>query len=155
MTTHQRIDRTSSSRDAVIAAWATFATRNRDKVSAVFTADAEWLAPPDNATALAMDGTHHMIGRDRIARFITEEFPRVFVDDVDVEFRGVYADGNVVVVEERMTSTLFHGGHYANDYCFVFELEDGLISRVREYMDTQRGAQWFAEPRPRPPDAAS
>jgi ketosteroid isomerase-like protein len=32
-----------------------------------------------------------------------------------------------------------NGNHYANDYCFVFELRDGLIHRVREYMDTARG----------------
>jgi hypothetical protein len=47
-----------------------------------------------------------------------------------------------------MQATLAHGGHYENDYCFVFELRDGLIHRVREYMDTQRGAAWFARPAP-------
>ena len=46
-----------------------------------------------------------------------------------------------------MRSTLAHGGHYDNDYCFVFELDNGLISRVREHMDTERGAAWFATPR--------
>jgi hypothetical protein len=48
-----------------------------------------------------------------------------------------------VVVEVRLQATLGHGGHYDNDYCFIFELEAGLIKRVREYMDTQRGAAWF------------
>jgi ketosteroid isomerase-like protein len=37
-----------------------------------------------------------------------------------------------------MTATLANGNHYANDYCFVFELRGGLIHRVREYMDTAR-----------------
>jgi uncharacterized protein len=44
-----------------------------------------------------------------------------------------------VIVEQTMTATLANGNHYANDYCFVFELRDGLIHRVREYMDTARG----------------
>jgi ketosteroid isomerase-like protein len=43
-----------------------------------------------------------------------------------------------VIVEESMTSILANGNHYANDYCLVFELRDGLIHRVREYMDTAR-----------------
>ncbi len=47
-----------------------------------------------------------------------------------------------------MQATLAHGGHYDNDYCFIFELENGLIERVREYMDTQRGARWFGQPSP-------
>ena len=44
-----------------------------------------------------------------------------------------------MIVEETMTATLAGGNQYTNDYCFVFELRDGLIHRVREYMDTARG----------------
>jgi ketosteroid isomerase-like protein len=122
-------------------------------VGAVFAADAEWLAPADNATARAIDGTHHLVGRDRIVQFLTSEFGTVFVADVAVDFRGVFADGDTVIVEERMRATLAHGGHYDNDYCFVFVLEDGRIKRVREYMDTQRGTVWFATPQPPPATA--
>ena len=137
----------ATNKQRVIAAWQTFATRDPVRVGAVFTPDAEWLAPPGNATALALDGTHHLIGRERIVRFLTREFHTVFVADVAIDFLGIYADGDHVVVEQRMQATLSHEGHYDNDYCFVFELRDGLIARVREYMDTQRGAAWFREPR--------
>lgn len=37
-----------------------------------------------------------------------------------------------------MTATLANGSQYANDYCFVSQLRDGLIHRAREYMDTAR-----------------
>jgi len=67
----------------------------------VFTEDAQWLAPPANATALALRGSHHMVGRDAIVRFSTVDFPKLFVRDVS----------------------------------------GGRIAFVREYMDTQRGAQ--------------
>jgi uncharacterized protein len=140
----------SKNKDLVLQAWKAFASRDPQQVGAVFAADAEWLAPPENATAVAIGGAHHLVGRDRIVRFLTSEFPQVFVDDVSVDIRGVYADGDTVVVEEHMEATLQHGGHYENDYCFVFELEDGLIKRVREYMDTRRGAAWFQAPAPRP-----
>ena len=56
------------------------------------------------------------------------------------DFRGIFADGDSVVVEVRLCAMLAHGGHYDNDYCFIFEMERGLIKRVREYMDIQRGA---------------
>ena len=139
-----------SSKEIVLRAWGEFASLDPERVAAVFAPDAEWLAPPDNATALAIDGTSHLVGRDRIVRFLTEEFGTVFVADVKVDFTGVFADGDTVVVEERMQATLAHGGHYENDYCFVFEVTDGLITRVREYMDTRRGAAWFAAPQPAP-----
>ncbi|MBN6039589.1 nuclear transport factor 2 family protein [Amycolatopsis sp. 195334CR] len=127
------------SREAVQNAWQAFATYDADQIAAVFTEDAEWLAPPGNATAVALAIPDHMIGRDAIVRFLAEDFPRLFVSDVTVTFHGFHADGDRVIVEETMTATLANGNHYANDYCFVFELRDGLIHRVREYMDTARG----------------
>src|SRR5271170_2657404 len=141
MTTQQA---PTENRQLIIDAWKAFSTRDPERVGAVFAPDAQWLAPPDNATALAIDGTYELFGRDRIVRFITEEFQRVFVSDVAWEIRGIYADGDHVVVEQRFEATLASGGHYENDYCFVFVLRDGLITEVREYMDTQRGAAWFA-----------
>jgi ketosteroid isomerase-like protein len=135
-----------SSKQLIAHAWQAFASRDPGRVAAVFAPDAEWVAPPGNATALALGGTHHLVGRDRIVHFLTCEFGTVFVENVSIDFRGLYADGDTVVVEERMQATLAHGGHYDNDYCFIFELENGLIKRVREYMDTLRGAHWFASP---------
>ncbi|RSM51922.1 ketosteroid isomerase [Actinoplanes sp. ATCC 53533] len=134
------------SKQLVIDAWQAFATRDADRIRDVFTSDAEWLAPAGNATARALDGTHHLVGRDRIVRFLADEFGTVFVDDVSIEFGGFHADGDTVVVEMRLRATLAHGGRYDNEYCLVFELEQGLIKRVREYMDTRRGAAWFRSP---------
>jgi ketosteroid isomerase-like protein len=139
---------TESNRQLVVNAWKAFATRDPDRVGAVFAPDAEWLAPPGNATALALDGTYHLVGRERIVRFLTSEFGTVFVADVSLDVRGVYADGDRVVTEVRLRATLAHGGHYDNEYCFIFDMENGLIKRIREYMDTLRGAAWFRAPQP-------
>ncbi|MGW5722343.1 nuclear transport factor 2 family protein [Amycolatopsis sp. NPDC003865] len=126
-------------REIVQHAWREFASHDAGRIAAVFTEDAEWSAPPGNATAVALDGPSRLVGREAIVRFLAEDFPRFFVSDVTVTFHGFHADGDRVVVEETMTATLANGNHYANDYCFVFELRDGLIHRVREYMDTARG----------------
>ncbi|WP_433194758.1 nuclear transport factor 2 family protein [Nocardia sp. CA-107356] len=134
---------TQTSRDLIIRAWREFATQDPARIAAVFTPDAEWLAPPHNATARALDGTSHLVGRDRIVRFLATEFPTIFVADRSVDFTAIIADGTTVVVEERMRATLMNGNHYDNEYCFIFELRDGLIHRVREYMDTRRAEEMF------------
>ncbi|TDE20801.1 nuclear transport factor 2 family protein [Nonomuraea mesophila] len=126
-------------RELVQGAWRSFSTRDKDLIASFFAQDAEWLAPSGNATAVALGATHHMVGREAIVHFLTVGFPRMFVADVAVDFRGFYADGDVVVVEETMQATLADGNAYSNDYCFIFQLRDGLIHRVREYMDTAKG----------------
>ncbi|MEV6769875.1 nuclear transport factor 2 family protein [Nocardia sp. NPDC051030] len=130
---------TTDSRAIVQAAWQAFASHDAEQIAAFFTADAEWLAPAGNATAVALDAPSHMIGRQAITHFLAHEFSRLFVSDVAVDFRGFYVDEDRVIVEETMSATLANGNAYRNDYCFVFELRDGLIHRVREYMDTARG----------------
>lgn len=126
-------------KQTIVDAWKTFGSRDAQRIAAVFTEDAEWLAPKGNATALALGFTGHMIGREVIVRFLAEEFHKLFVADVSVEFLGIYCDGRTVIVEERMRATLASGRKYDNNYCFFFEFTDGRISKVREYMDTQRG----------------
>jgi ketosteroid isomerase-like protein len=124
---------------AVTDAWKSFASRDRQRIEAVFTEDAEWLAPRGNATAVALGAPDHMIGPEAIARFLVDDFPRLFVADVAMSFSHLHCDGDTVILEERMRATLAGGRHYDNDYCFVFELREGRIARVREYMDTRKG----------------
>jgi ketosteroid isomerase-like protein len=128
-----------ANKKAAIAAWHAFRTRDPKKIAAAFVEDAEWLAPAHNATAVALDGPWHIVGKDQIARMFATEVRKLFVADVAAEFHGFYADGNIVVIEQRLRATLANGNAYDNDYCFVLELENGLIRRVREYMDTAKG----------------
>ena len=128
-----------ANKKAAVAAWHAFRTRDPTKIAAAFTEDAEWLAPAHNATAVALDGPWHIVGKDQIARMFATEVRKLFVADVAAEFHGLYADGNIVVIEQRLRATLANGNAYDNDYCFVLELENGLIRRVREYMDTAKG----------------
>lgn len=129
-------------KQAVMSAWKAFASGDRARVAACFTPDAEWLAPPQNATALALRDTHHMVGRDRIVHFLVDEFPRLFVRDVRVDFGSIFCEGDTVILEERMRAELANGRRYDNDYCFLFSLDAaGRIRRVREYMDTRKGHQ--------------
>lgn len=132
---------TQTKKRVVQDAWRAFASRDPLRIAAAFTEHVEWVAPEDNATARALNHTNHMVGRDAVVHFLTKEFPKLFVDNVSVDFKGIYADGDTVIVEERMRATLSNGRSYDNDYCFIFTLLGDRISFVREYMDTQRGAK--------------
>jgi ketosteroid isomerase-like protein len=125
-------------KEVVLNAWKTFSSRDATRIAALFTEDAEWIAPAGNATAIALKHTDHMIGPNQIARFIASEMHQLF-SAIDISFRGVYADGDTVIVEERMRATLPGGAPYDNDYCFVFVVAGGRIKQVREYMDTRKG----------------
>ncbi|KRC64195.1 ketosteroid isomerase [Aeromicrobium sp. Root236] len=120
-------------------AWSMFASGDAERILSVFTPDAEWLAPPRNATAEALGISHHMIGAHEIARFLADDFPRLYVSNVTIDFTNMLAAGSTVVVEETMSATLADGSDYVNDYCFIFELDGDRIRRVREYMDTAHG----------------
>jgi ketosteroid isomerase-like protein len=126
---------TEESRELVKRAWSEFATRELERIAGVFSDDAEWIAPSANSTAIALGVTDHMRGADAIAKFIAYGMRRLFTD-VRVAFKGMYADGRFVTVEEEMTATLANGRPYVLTYCFIFECADGRIVRVREYMDT-------------------
>jgi uncharacterized protein len=124
---------------AVVATWQAIGSRDPKQIATKFTEDAEWLAPARNATAVALNRPSHIVGREQIARMFGSEVWKLFISDVRVDFRGLYSDADTVVLEQRMCATLRGGNAYENDYCFVLELENGLIRRVREYMDTAKG----------------
>jgi len=43
-----------------------------------------------------------------------------------------------VIIEMTNRGKLGNGKDYENEYCFVFEVENGKVRRVREYVDTQK-----------------
>ena len=135
---------TEESRALVKKAFAEFASRDRDRIAALFADDADWLAPPDNGTAVALNGPSHMVGAAVIAGFIASDMRRLFLN-MAVSFRGFHADGAIVVVEAHLSSSLPNGRPYENDYCFIFECRDGRIAHVREYMDTLNGHRQLFE----------
>jgi ketosteroid isomerase-like protein len=129
----------TQNRQRIVEMWRAFGSRDEALIASFFHEDAVWTAPHDNATAVALDAPSGFTGAAKIARFIARDFGRLFTNDVISELRGIYADGDVVIVESRLRATLANGRHYDNDYCFAFELEDGRVTLMREYMDTAKG----------------
>jgi len=54
------------------------------------------------------------------------------------EITRAYADGDTVILELTNKAKVSNGKSYENEYCFVFEIENGKIRRIREYTDTQK-----------------
>jgi uncharacterized protein len=55
--------------------------------------------------------------------------PKVLIDTVA-------SNGPLVICETRGQGALADGRPYANSYCWAFEMKDGKVFAIREYMDS-------------------
>jgi hypothetical protein len=92
--------------------------------------DVTWFTPG----TMALSGLK--AGKDAIRQFRFSEL------DIFLELRrtvvGLYGDGNTVILEVRAEGRLRNGDPYENAGCVVWEVENGKIARVRQYVDTQK-----------------
>lgn len=139
----------ASPRDAVMALYQSYATRDPAQIAACLAEDVVWVAPPGNATQVALglgdpddagppDGSNNL-DRAAIVDFMVNDFGQLFVGDVANTFTGLHVAGDHVIAEHRMFATLANGRSYVNDYCFVFRVANGRVAAIREYMDTRGG----------------
>jgi uncharacterized protein len=139
---HARGMQTTTTKDIVLDAWKTFGTRDPERIAAVLTEDAEWTAPASNAAARIL-GYHHLVGRDLILLFLTKQLEETFGTDMTREVTRVVAEGDTVVLQMSLRSTLPSGRPYDNEYCFLVTVRDGRIHRIHEHLDTHRGLVAF------------
>jgi ketosteroid isomerase-like protein len=135
-------------KETVQTLYAAYAAGDPDRIAAVLHPDVIWVAPAGNATQVALGlGSATDAGpprglndldRDAIVAFMTHDYPRFFAN-VTFEPRSMVGEGNLVLAEHRMTATLPNGRPYVNDYCFAYEVADGRVTAIREYMDTRGG----------------
>jgi uncharacterized protein len=148
-----------SPKETVTALYAAFGSGDPARISDLLHADVVWVAPPGNATQVALglgnsedagapNGSNNL-GKHRIVQFMAHNFSRFFMNPRN-EFRSMIAEGPMVVAEHRISATLPNGRAYVNDYCFAYEVRDGKILNIREYMDTRGGwAQVFGKDEPK------
>jgi uncharacterized protein len=148
-----------SPKDTVKSLYAAYASGDPQRIAELLHEDVVWIAPPGNATQVALGlgraghagappGTN-TLGRALIVQFMACNFGRLF-HGVKNEFRSMLAEGDRVVAEHRLSAMLPNGRTYVNDYCFAYEVRDGKVREIREYMDTRGGwAQVFGDEEPR------
>lgn len=76
--------------------------------------------------------------KDRVGieRFVRRGLPAGFPEGLEIELHGIHAANEVAVVEFAGRARTSRGRRYENEYCFVLEFRDGLVLRIREFMDT-------------------
>ena len=63
--------------------------------------------------------------------------------DPKVHVHNMFSRDGWVCVESNSTGGLPDGKVYDNDYCWVFEVSNGKIDKMREYMDSHYTAKLF------------
>ncbi len=76
-------------------------------------------------------------GKDEILKFMSG-VSQTFPEGLQSEIRKTFCDGDTVIIELTNRGKVSNGKSYENEYCFVFELENDKIRRIREYVDTQK-----------------
>ena len=121
-------------KDMVTRTWELFCNGDLKSAFSNMSDDVSWLAP---GHLPELSGLHE--GKSGILKFM-RKVGSVFPQGLKMEIRKTYCDGNTVVMELVDFGKVSNGKTYENDLCFVFEVNDGKIHRIREYSDTQKAA---------------
>jgi uncharacterized protein len=119
-------------KEFVTRTWTAFGTGDIKGAFANMDDNVSWLIPGNLPGVSGLKK-----GKDEILKFMSG-VGGVFPEGIKSEFRRVYCDGDTVIVELTNRGKASNGKQYENEYCFVFELENGKVRRIREYLDTQK-----------------
>jgi ketosteroid isomerase-like protein len=102
-----------------------------DAFAAALADDVTWTTPTDLPFAGVYRGKHAVLNdmRAKVAPLFTEP--------AKISLVSLIGTGPVVVAEFVGKRPTAIGRDYANHYVEIFEIENGLIKAVRQYMDTQ------------------
>jgi uncharacterized protein len=124
---------TEATRSTVEAFYAALTSGNREGTRALLSDDCVWV-PPATAPFDTMKGGDD-IAAELGGRVVKRTFDTSKPFALDV--RRILADGDVAVVQQRLTATAkATGQHYDNQYCWVYTVQDGKIVHMEEYADT-------------------
>lgn len=104
---------------------------DHDTARAALHDDASLTFPGSSPLAGTWRGADVMLGE-----FLDRVRARFAPDAATFDTRNVVADGDRVVVEWTIHARTSAGDPYDNDYVAIFELRDGRIAAMREYLDT-------------------
>jgi ketosteroid isomerase-like protein len=88
-------------------------------------------------------GAGRHVGMDIIDTFLAPVRGLFRPGDPKVHVQKIFSAGPMVCVESTSTGETADGKAYDNDYCWVFEIFDGKIDAMREYMDSHYTAKLF------------
>jgi ketosteroid isomerase-like protein len=129
----------TAAEQAVLAFFETLSTGDLDALALQLHEDMSW---EPMVRDIPGAGLHQ--GREAVLNDFLGPIRGVFKPgDPKVRIDAMVSDGDRVMVETRATGERADGKPYANRYAWAFELKDGKILRVREYMDSLYVARFF------------
>jgi len=105
----------------------------------------ELLADDVSWTIMGIDSPLGGVSMDRAT--VLEELPKLiglWSDGPRIVIKQLIAEGDWVVMEGDGEGTFVDGSPYENHYASVFEVVDGRVRTMREYMDTEHVANSVA-----------
>ena len=106
------------------------------------------------AALMHPDATYWVIGKPHLFAYSGEQTreqicaymatPSIFVGGVKSTIHTLTAEDDRVAVEAEIVGTLPDGRVYTNVYHYLMWFRDGKVVRVKEYLDTQSAAEFFA-----------
>ena len=86
-------------------------------------------------TSIPGFGTPH-IGRDHVVDEVITPARGGFVGRPRSVLHHLFVSGDWVIAEIEGFGDFKNGQKYHNFYCIIFEVKDGVVTTLREYMDT-------------------
>ena len=122
----------NESERVVLTFFATLSTGNLEAVRVLLHEEATWRPMVYDIPGA---GTH--VGRKGIVdEFLTPVRGMFKPGDPKIIVNTVASNGPLVNTETLGRGTLLDGRPYENRYCWAFEIKDGLVFAIREYMDS-------------------
>jgi hypothetical protein len=101
--------------------------------------DAEWRPMVENIPGAGVHGPRDYI----VDQFLAPVRGMFAPGDPKTTVNSIVSSGDFVMVESRGLGKLADGRTYDNRYAWALELKDGLVYRIREYMDSHYIATLF------------
>ena len=94
--------------------------------------DVTWWVPPGSVMAGSYEGKAEVL--ELMGRGVGLYDPTT---PMTLDVQGMVAEGSTVCVQLVLSAKTARGRDYRNHYHFVFEVEQGKIRAVKEYVDTK------------------
>jgi ketosteroid isomerase-like protein len=136
-----------AAKDAVRNFFKAIGTGNLESLATAVTDDVIYEFPFSETGSTEPGKYRRYVGRDEVLELWSGNsdlgIQNHGAEDVELSVLG---DGSRLFIEQRGNLTMGNGRHYRNRYIFRFDIQDGLVSGIREYFNPIISAYAFERP---------